>query len=1839
MSCQITFNDNGSIRKVNTPTGEESQLFNQISKLPHVGSLENALEIYKNKYKDGVSDEAPLNFISDKGASFPTFREALLDSDAGEITVKSSEMELMKVSANTNMQTTEGLVNNLIKDNILSEEQIVDQGEVFYKAAGFDILKQLSNEITLKPLKANIKIHKDGRIEIKDAVKIKKSLAGSLLKDALDNTTNIKKSILSEEVLRERMFDFLKNIGVTVTTIENYKKNYKTRNGVDVSAQALADFSNQVVAFREGKVETDVLTEEVAHFIIEGWNEQEIENLLRNAHKTESYQEHAEKYREIYQREYPNQDVENLVRREVLGKELAKALQSKFNTEGKTEVQVNILSKLYDLLVGFFNRIVLQDNYKEQLDNLTDRVEDMLLSKDVSNYINSEQYVDKKFRLYSTSTVGNPHQALVRALQEQEKILIKLNRGSSNQMQQLQGYLATEMEKSTVRELINLANRQTRYTIEAIGEANKRSKTLSNEEAMVFQNLKNIISPALSLLKVSIQKDDTYKSELIDIEDTLQNISDAVGLIQQNDNRIVDSIVDRLIRIANRDVKLDEDGNFIEDDTLKKELTAMIKTSKKDTGGIFQYFGQISNAQDPLLNALSSVISDITTDTSHIFEKEAKTFQKKLRELGFKEEGLKKITQDDGYIISEWNFAEHREYERYSRAQAYRDNLPAIIKDLEDRGKSGEELDVHKSFLGLGEEAFLAKFKELPQISNPNNFQKVKTEAQKLLNLGGETFLKDEYIKEQEDRLKGLSEETKIILGNLSEMRGQVRRSKKKSKSGIPIYSLQNKIDLDAIASRRATYLSPYTFEGTFKPGLAITQTAINGQGFKSVKISDTDYLVLNEAKATKDCAVTFELNEYNRRFIDKIQEDAKKTGKGFNEGLTDTWNKELKDMEADPEMTREDIVSWFNLNTSVGFSNEFFSKKTESQIEKFKDDPEIEGRIAQQKSILTERKNLLNRYKDSKNSLNTMTSSMPSGVQKRIKELTIELEQVSQVIFNHISKQDKFVREENLSLAETRPNESYYNQLEDLNKTTVGEKLEFTLEHMTPQNKQSVNEYKEAVSGGTKSKRTLDLIKKYGDSVDGVLEYAQTRMLPYYASYAPTALQDFYSEVRNTNKPLSELVDKLTQSKDVRLSVSYEYLDQSNDEMLNPARRKDFKGGVSQPSLTKTPTLFGKTFSFKNENWSKVQSDPKLKAMHDLYVDFKYKAQEYMDYKEGNVYEIPQVPETTLQRLEAISKGQGKERFKEIIDEIKNYRVGDLTEGEMDEAGNSLVSSNIKVIPRYFTRKLERKDNVSKDIFYSTMMMMEQGILRSNRVKYYNEVSAIMDAIGDDTRYTGIGKQASATNTYKMAQSFRDNAIFGIEDVKRARMNFPIIGEVDVTKTIKVIHRWKQNLSLALNPAVAATSFLTAKAGLVGERWVGQYIDSDSYSKGSRLFYKNGFKGKADVLEVYSKQESSAIMEHLGLMKVGDRFKDSQYSKVARLAGDSFHKLSQMADYPIKGEIAYAMMVGHKIFNGRVVNFNDYNRILAQAGKTKIEIKNSWGSLSSLYDYVEVKDGIFSYSDNLRTQVDNIEEAEKIVITRARQMAQRVDGTIRDEERTYAQRNYLLRYTMTHRGWEVIALANRFKGRHYNTQTGIYEEGNYRTAGRLVTDTLNSLFGKNPKNLKEIWMNMSQEDKVNMQRIYKEMAILGAIYAFGLIFAGFASDDEDDYSKQALAYLFERTTNETTSSQLGLVKELYSTIKEPFVGSKQVLDMLSVHKLLTGDEIIKSGRFHGLSERERYILQSVVGTKPVYDLMNAKNLKSQRDTYNHFASETNSWNPFSWIITKKEYLEDNEEE
>lgn len=74
MSCTIKFNKDGSIDNVLTPEGNESRLFKQIARLPHINTLEEALEVFKNTYSDKIGlyknevETAPQEITIDQSA-------------------------------------------------------------------------------------------------------------------------------------------------------------------------------------------------------------------------------------------------------------------------------------------------------------------------------------------------------------------------------------------------------------------------------------------------------------------------------------------------------------------------------------------------------------------------------------------------------------------------------------------------------------------------------------------------------------------------------------------------------------------------------------------------------------------------------------------------------------------------------------------------------------------------------------------------------------------------------------------------------------------------------------------------------------------------------------------------------------------------------------------------------------------------------------------------------------------------------------------------------------------------------------------------------------------------------------------------------------------------------------------------------------------------------------------------------------------------------------------------------------------------------------------------------------------------------------------------------------------------------------------------------------------------------------------------------------------------------------------------------------------------------------------------------------------------------------------
>jgi hypothetical protein len=83
--------------------------------------------------------------------------------------------------------------------------------------------------------------------------------------DQTDTIADTKRK--SDSILRS-LNSFLKNLGFSTTTLEEYRKNYNTKYGKDPDIQAIADMANRVVAFAEGKLNIEELSEEIAHIAI-----------------------------------------------------------------------------------------------------------------------------------------------------------------------------------------------------------------------------------------------------------------------------------------------------------------------------------------------------------------------------------------------------------------------------------------------------------------------------------------------------------------------------------------------------------------------------------------------------------------------------------------------------------------------------------------------------------------------------------------------------------------------------------------------------------------------------------------------------------------------------------------------------------------------------------------------------------------------------------------------------------------------------------------------------------------------------------------------------------------------------------------------------------------------------------------------------------------------------------------------------------------------------------------------------------------------------------------------------------------------------------------------------------------------------------------------------------------------------------------------------------------------------------------------------------------------------------------------------------------------------------
>ena len=430
--------------------------------------------------------------------------------------------------------------------------------------------------------------------------------------------------------------------------------------------------------------------------------------------------------------------------------------------------------------------------------------------------------------------------------------------------------------------------------------------------------------------------------------------------------------------------------------------------------------------------------------------------------------------------------------------------------------------------------------------------------------------------------------------------RAMIRKDMKAASSGAKIYTLQGGRDMEYLNMERRKAMSIYKAENAkeMKQGLS-TSTVQIGQESLFLEI-ENQYLNLDRANASDEAIIAFEMLRQQKEFMSQ--------NTSRPSGVTEKFMQDLEAMEKDPEVTREDLIDFIKLNTSVGFSQSFFDGEFTSvfdELDKLEDlDQEIVDELVLYRESLSERKAILARYRDTNDATNTLTHNMSQYDLDTLTMLAEDIESRSTKLLK-VAK-DKGI-ETNFGEKRTvkTPNKAYYEELKNQNLEDFEDVFNFTVKHLTVNARRAVQNYKLAIESGNIPERMESLVLEYGANEEGILKYAQSKMLPYYSSNSPVGLVEFYDNLRNSQTAVSDLVKGLDADPDVRLSVSYDYADTTSNDALNTNKDPDFRANTREPSLRKSaPTVLGRKFDFNNKEYSKLT--PKLLELQKAYLDFQ---------------------------------------------------------------------------------------------------------------------------------------------------------------------------------------------------------------------------------------------------------------------------------------------------------------------------------------------------------------------------------------------------------------------------------------------------------------------------------------------------------------------------------------------------------------------------------------------------------------------------------------------------------
>lgn len=1793
--------------------------------------------------------EPPLVYQTKDGRVFQSYSEALRNTTGEVIQAGVNTTDgfktLFEIKSDTNINSLGGMINTLIKSELLSDQSFLDvDGNTYLIPEGANEVKRLINADIIKSLMqkalgsrsvsvsldGNIRVNKNlGKIQIDtdvfvtpeelkvDFKTLKKNFgmekAVQILSAQVFNEEtskgkriDVKEEFIPENLLQEKIVKLLKDMGIKTLSFDEYIKQYKLKNGIEPSASALADIANKLIAFRDGVVTESDLLEETAHIIEASIPQADKENILRNIHKTKEWAEHYDNYMRVYNGN------EALVRKEILGKIIANGLKTQFEARNQNQTEDNILARLRQLVIEFFDRIVAYINptIESQLDALNQQIYRNLMNDTLANELGETKGSDTLFSapnasIATTSVYLNTKKILDR-LNQQAQLLSKKYQSTSDRqiLQKTKEALSVAEDQIRQAELIEAASNVVRITssqvntlMKSLEGSKEEGYHFTSDENNVYVSLKKDIRPILLQLKRDLfakvndgkPLDKQIEKQLILVQEQIRTTLDGLQELETIAPRSNEIALQRMVdRIKSKAGMTQKEGELY-DSIIKASLI----DNQKDTDTLHAHIGSLLQARNPLLNIAGDVIERTNLQKNSLLQEAMKPLVNGLESLGMlSSKSLQNIVKD-GYVRNERDAEKVRQldlqektailnslYKGFGIEEVTTENVEDQLKKLaEDRSSQAREIRT----------AFNLKWSKIKK-ARYNTHRKpedIKRHDNHTIDVNGQTFSK----KELENAIPEAVELDNQYKSEITQIRINAGNN----------LSKEDKYRIQEVNKRRKEASNPRYADGSFIEGLDEVYDE-NLKRYITVLSSDVDSLPITQANRAKSIFGLNVISLINQDFYKKENEKNPK-------GIPDSFREALEALQTEEER-REFLAD----NAYIGFPDSYWEQLSDnvSLTDRLREAGETQllSEIRREQAIIS---NILKQNRVFNRPSETNFNEMLKVHQLTIKDAQANIEE--------LYKKARTVLEDveaNEPISESIVNEAYNTEVANQKLDTLDKQLDFIGEHVTKKAKVSIEDARIAVeklkNGGSdisKGMRRIFTEEMSNSELDAtLLRYAKSKLLPYFKKTEPIG----FSEKMNSTPVLEFIYDE---SVVVTPSFSfYNLTDNVNPEWLEnnlagkPQYTKEYLNKVKDEDYYNYFDLDEKG----NRKPGSTKNQKEWQA-RQLILDFIDKTIDFNGLTGvQDRYMLPQVRKTATERFGNTNLEGIKQNIKDLVTfRPEEAELGQTPEGDLAKSGSSLLT-----IPVYYNRPLEDKAELTDNILYAYILYGQAAALHKARKDNIGDMLVLEDTLlGVDFK----NKTAESTNSYKMLQSFMQANFYGVKEA--FSYEGTILGRpVDYGKLAKMLNsffKWS-NIS---GITVPITSLFQAQVQKTLETLVGEITNKSAAKVGNKYFAKYAGESAREMMGFTSNGLLNVIGEALGVYNMTERFENSQYSLATRGVLKTTSGLHQLGNFPVITRMFLTVMGDYRYVNGNLITLDNFKKM--NPGKASSEIIREWEKNEVFLDDVvyATKSGVLDFSNpdflkrveakmNLKGEalIKELEIKKEQMSQKALSAIQRIDTQIPEHQRSIAARDARFNFFLSHLNYLMVQIPLKVKERHYNISEETWQEGNWRTTFNFI-----SKLATKPSEIAKTWKESMGDDltRKNLKRTAIEVGLANTLVIASMLLAKYVDDEDDPAWALAFSdYILTRVATEQLGSTVALPSSIGSVIENPIMAYSKMKELTDVFYIFS-DETIKSGSYKGDSKAYRLMSKQLWFLR---EYNKVSNPKLTQDTYSYFSEK-----------------------